>query len=211
MVAKLWRWQGDGCLSSELIFSLLWTLIASIDIHDLQSLCELHKPCLLSPLTTLYKAGCHALWPQLIPEYLLVKDLHGPPLGSLCSLCQWMDVEGSPPFLPNLSLDLFRQLPDTMYRWETFCFLAETTQVWAETSWQMIQGFQRKVKTYFRWALPSDERVGCWLASWTMGCWYLLFHPLACQVVWQSSLVSGLGFRRTATMFQVRCENSPCS
>lgn len=59
---------------------------------------------LLSPLTTLYRAGCRALWPQLIPEYLLVKDLHGPPLGSLCSLCQWMGMEGSLPFLPNLSL-----------------------------------------------------------------------------------------------------------
>lgn len=199
MVAKLWRRRGNGCLSSELIFSLLWTLIASIDIHDLQSLRELHKPCLLSPLTTLYRAGCHALNTYLLRTYM-------DHLLAVCAVCV-----STPPFLPNLSLDLFRQLPDTMYRSETFCFLLETTQVWAETSWQMIQGFQRKVKTYFMKMSAALWRGIRMLASWTMGRWYLLFHPLACQVVWQSSLVSGLRFRRTATMFQVRCENSPCS
>lgn len=94
MVPKLWRWRGDGCCQ---YLSLLRTLITSTDIQTLQSLCELHKPCLLSPLPTLYRAGCHALRPQLIPEYLLVKDPHGPSLGSLC---QWVGVGVLYPFYP---------------------------------------------------------------------------------------------------------------
>lgn len=92
--------DGEAMAACRQYFSLIRTLIASIDIHDLQSLCELHKPRLLSPLTTLYRAGCHALWPQLIPEYLLVKDPHGPPLGSLCSVCQWTGVGVLYPFYP---------------------------------------------------------------------------------------------------------------
>lgn len=200
MVAKLWRWRGDGCLSSELIFSLLWTLIASIDIHDLQSLCELHKPRLLSPLTTLYRAGCHALNTYLLRTYM-------DHLLAVCAVCVsgwvWRVLH---PFYP---ISLWTSLDNSL----TQC-IGQRPSVFLQR--------QRKsgLKLHSRWFRAFRDifqmSAALWqgskmLASWTMGCWYLLSHPLACQVVWQSSLVSGLGFRRTATMFQVRCENSPCS